>query len=315
VSRDRSDPRRTIDESVDVDDPHSTLETLRTPADLADARLHTLAEGLGVRRYDAPACLLEVYGDEVGRRIDLRSPPYRIGRIEGNAIIVRSGSVSRHHAEIRLGDYGYVVTDQGSTNGTFVNDARVHDAPLSHGDYLKIGSTVFKFLCADDLEASFVHEMERLGRLDGLTQLLRGDAFVELLEDRLRHARATGTELSVVAIEVDALDELRGRFGAGAADRVLSLLAGLLQQRIRQTDILARLDDTRFVLLLEATGATGAGLVTEKLRRFVALSTFRYNDTPMPVRIHAGIATAARATPTTARPLLETAIAALVATA
>jgi diguanylate cyclase (GGDEF)-like protein len=255
-----------------------------------------------------PCCLVEVYGEEQGRRLDLRTPPYTLGRVEGNAIVVRSASVSRQHAVVARNEYGYTVTDSGSTNGTFVNDTRVKHAPLNHGDYLKVGSTVFRVLACADLDEAYAHELERLNRIDGLTQLLRGDAFVGLLDERIRRA---GGELALILIETEALDDMRRRYGNAASDRVLSLLAGLLQQRVRQADLLARYDEARFALLLDGTGSHGATRVAEKLRRFVALSTFRYNDTPIPVRVRTGVSVVARDLPVSARRLIEQAVAAL----
>ncbi len=305
MSRDRSDSRLTVDEAAEVT---ANLDRLRTPVEAVDSRLDTLADAIGVRRPELPCCLVEVYGDDPGRRIDLSSPPYTLGRVDGNAIIVRSASVSRQHAIVARNEYGFIVTDSGSTNGTFVNDNRVKHAPLNHGDYLKVGSTVFRVLCCADLDEAYAHELERLNRIDGLTQLLRGDAFVGVLDERIRRA---GGELALIVIEAEALDEMRRRYGSAATDRVLSLLAGLLQQRVRQADLLARYDEARFALLLDGTGNHGATRVAEKLRRFVALSTFRYNDTPIPVRVRTGVSVVGREVLVPARRLIEQALAAL----
>ena len=54
-------------------------------------------------------------------------------------------TVSRRHAVIAPGEGGFVIRDQGSSNGTFVNGARVTEAPLRPGDEVSIGGTRFRF--------------------------------------------------------------------------------------------------------------------------------------------------------------------------
>lgn len=69
-----------------------------------------------------------------------------IGRDAGNAVpLAMDTTVSRRHAVIAPEEGGYVIRDQGSSNGTFVNGARVFEAPLRSGDEVSIGGTRFRF--------------------------------------------------------------------------------------------------------------------------------------------------------------------------
>jgi hypothetical protein len=69
-----------------------------------------------------------------------------IGRDPGNTVSLSTDStVSRRHAVIAPGDGGFVIRDEGSSNGTYVNGARVTEAPLRPGDELSIGGTRFRF--------------------------------------------------------------------------------------------------------------------------------------------------------------------------
>ena len=72
------------------------------------------------------------YADEDGQHsIPLDGEPVTIGRAPGQTIVLRDPSVSRQHAAIvREGD-GFVVVDQESTHGTYVNGTRVSRAVLS----------------------------------------------------------------------------------------------------------------------------------------------------------------------------------------
>ena len=68
----------------------------------------------------------------------------RIGRALDNDIVISDPGASRHHAELRNVAGGYRIVDLGSNNGTFVNGQRATDAPLSEGDVVGIGSSVFR---------------------------------------------------------------------------------------------------------------------------------------------------------------------------
>jgi pSer/pThr/pTyr-binding forkhead associated (FHA) protein len=52
---------------------------------------------------------------------------------------------SRRHARIHADGADYVLSDLGSTNGTFVNDESAGEVMLHDGDRITIGTTVLEF--------------------------------------------------------------------------------------------------------------------------------------------------------------------------
>jgi len=64
-----------------------------------------------------------------------------IGRHPANVVVLDDTKVSRDHAAIRATADGFVINDLRSTNGTFVNGARVDEQPLADGDVILVGST------------------------------------------------------------------------------------------------------------------------------------------------------------------------------
>ena len=83
------------------------------------------------------------------QRHPLRDGVCTLGRAEDCTLPLASGSVSRNHARIEVrGDRAW-VSDNGSKNGTFVNEARVERAhALQPGDRLRIGEVVFRLVLA-----------------------------------------------------------------------------------------------------------------------------------------------------------------------
>lgn len=85
------------------------------------------------------AVLIVRSGPQAGDRFTLRDGVTRLGRHPDSEIILDDITVSRRHVEIERTDEGYVVTDAGSLNGTYVNQERVDRAVLHHGDELQVG--------------------------------------------------------------------------------------------------------------------------------------------------------------------------------
>ncbi|MCI0336220.1 MAG: FHA domain-containing protein, partial [Acidobacteria bacterium] len=70
----------------------------------------------------------------------LETPRFTIGRGPENTLCVPESVVSRSHAElIRIGN-DFLLRDLGSTNGSFVNGARVSEQMLNDGDLLRFGN-------------------------------------------------------------------------------------------------------------------------------------------------------------------------------
>ena len=91
---------------------------------------------------DGPrATLRETRPDGTTRSIVFDGRPLTIGRAPDNGLVVRDGRASRHHARIDGRRGSLILSDLGSTNGSFVNDRRVESAALGAGDRIRIGTT------------------------------------------------------------------------------------------------------------------------------------------------------------------------------
>jgi pSer/pThr/pTyr-binding forkhead associated (FHA) protein len=59
--------------------------------------------------------------------------------------LVGDPTTSRRHAVIVSQNGGYLLRDEGSSNGTFVNDARITEQLLHPGDEIQVGNNRFRF--------------------------------------------------------------------------------------------------------------------------------------------------------------------------
>ena len=76
----------------------------------------------------------------------MSAQPLTIGKGPSTLQVADDPTVSTRHAEVALRGGLFVVTDLGSTNGTFVNNQRItQPTRLADGDLLRFGNTQLKF--------------------------------------------------------------------------------------------------------------------------------------------------------------------------
>src|SRR3954471_5711401 len=68
-----------------------------------------------------------------------------IGRLPDNGVHIDNLAVSGHHARILWEGDHFVLEDNNSLNGTFVNNRRINRAALRHGDLVLIGKHTISF--------------------------------------------------------------------------------------------------------------------------------------------------------------------------
>lgn len=80
-----------------------------------------------------------------GRRIELKNGTTTVGRDESSDIVIDDRGLSRIHFEIAWNGEVAAVRDRQSTNGTFVDDARISEVVLRSGSVVKAGRSEFEF--------------------------------------------------------------------------------------------------------------------------------------------------------------------------
>lgn len=101
---------------------------------------------------DAPiASLLVRSGSLKGKRLTVRTPVVNIGRADYNDLVIPEPSVSSSHAKLQRREGIWVLSDLGSTNGTYVDGERVtEETPLGPGAAIRFGEVTTLFESTDD---------------------------------------------------------------------------------------------------------------------------------------------------------------------
>jgi two-component system cell cycle response regulator len=239
-------------------------------------------------------CLVVIYTKEptlLGRRFVLDTSPVRIGRGVENHIVLEGDSVSRRHAHFEQRSGAWWCVDDGSTNGSYVNDDQImREARMSNGDRIKIGPTIFKFLTGQDVEAQYHEEIYRMTIIDGLTQVHVKRYLLESLDKELMRARRHARDLSFLMLDIDHFKAINDRHGHLAGDYVLKEVARLIQQRIRRDEVLARYGGEEFAIILPETTREGARSLAEGLRERIEQSRFTFQSEVIRVTISIGVA-------------------------
>jgi pSer/pThr/pTyr-binding forkhead associated (FHA) protein len=99
----------------------------------------------------AMATLLVRTGKRKGARLPIKVPVVNLGRADYNDIVIPDESVSGTHAKLQRREGVWMVVDNDSTNGTFVDDERVvGEAAVSPGAVIRLGDVAILFEPTDD---------------------------------------------------------------------------------------------------------------------------------------------------------------------
>jgi two-component system cell cycle response regulator len=240
-------------------------------------------------------CLVVIYTKEptlLGKRFVLEESPTRVGRGADNQIVLDGDSVSRRHAHFEhRAQTGWLVVDDGSTNGTYCNDEQVsREVLLRNGDRVKIGPTIFKFLSGADVEAQYHEEIYRMTIVDGLTQVHNKRYLFEALEREIIRARRHQRDLSILLFDIDHFKRINDVHGHLAGDYVLKELARVVQARIRRDEVFARYGGEEFAIILPETSLEGAVALAETLRQKVGEHHFVFQADSIRVTVSVGAA-------------------------
>src|SRR5262245_42143963 len=214
----------------------------------------------------------------------------RIGRGTDNHIVLDGDSVSRRHAHFERRNEAWYAMDDGSTNGTYVNERQIPEGVrLQNNDRIQVGPTIFKYLTGADAEAKYYEEIYRMTIVDGLTQIHNKRYLFEALERELIRARRHSRALSLVMFDIDFFKRINDECGHLAGDYVLREPAEGVQGRIRRGAV-ARYGVEVDAVRIPGTERQAALTRPETRREKVAAHRFAFQGEQISVTISMGCA-------------------------
>jgi diguanylate cyclase (GGDEF)-like protein len=240
--------------------------------------------------------LTVVGGPETGRVFEIPiGVESTLGRASGCTFQVEDASVSGVHARLaRLGS-AYLLTDAGSTNGTFVNDTPVKTSVvLQEGDRVQLGSaTFFRFSQVTEEEARALRKVYDAASRDGLTGAFNRKHVEDRLDAELAYARRHQTELSLAIFDVDHFKRVNDTLGHLVGDLVLKRVVEVLARGVRTEDVLGRYGGEEFVVVARGTAIDAAFLMAERIRVLLEQTRIDHGAGWLGVTLSAGVASLA----------------------
>ena len=126
-------------------------------------------------------------------------------------------------------------------------------------------------LLSTALHNAFIYQkMEHQSITDPLTGIKTRRFFNEALQSEFKRGMRSGRPFSVVLIDLDKFKEVNDSQGHLEGDLVLARIGRLLDQKVRQSNIVARYGGDEFVILMPETSSEQACALSERLRLWIA---------------------------------------------
>jgi len=134
--------------------------------------------------------------------------------------------------------------------------------------------------------------LEQLSITDGLTKLHNHRYFQESLTREIKRVSRTREPLAMLLVDIDDFKALNDRLGHAEGDALLVRIARILNESVRESDVLARYGGEEFVVLATGTDLDGAIFLAEKVRTAVAEASFGLPTAREPIRVTISIGVA-----------------------
>lgn len=241
---------------------------------------------------DLEACLIIVRGSPQGKRHELVKDTMVMGRDFTADIPINDANVSRKHAVVFKEGGAVKVKDNGSTNGTFVNDKQVKEpVELHKEDMIRLGNTILKYLPKGELEIFYAGTLESTTHTDALTKVYNKGYIMDALAAEFKRAKALHTDFSVMIFDLDHFKKVNDTHGHDAGDMVLRESCAVLRGRIfPKNAIVGRFGGEEFLALLPDMDVNDAMDLGEHVRHALETNAFVYEGKRIPVTASVGIA-------------------------
>jgi diguanylate cyclase (GGDEF)-like protein len=169
-------------------------------------------------------------------------------------------------------------------------------AALNRGadDFLTKPISNAQLIAAVNVRIQRARQVESLIVKDSLTGLLKHASFKEALELEVKRGRRLGKPVSVGMMDIDHFKQVNDTFGHAAGDVVITAVALLLRQRLRQSDVLGRYGGEGFAVLLQDCVEYDAKLLMDDIRKSFSEIKFSHAGKMFTCTLSGGLVSSAR---------------------
>lgn len=183
------------------------------------------------------------------------------------------GKFKLGHRAVHRCLYNMTLPDADLGSVTFFRKTRFSD------DEQKSLETLLASLAFPLRNAQQYRQAMQMALVDPLTRVGNRAAMEKALEREHQLLQRNGKPFALLMVDIDHFKQVNDRFGHGCGDQVIAKVAKTIEQVSRSTDMTFRYGGEEFALLLSATGAAGALITAERLRRAIEKLKIRHADT------------------------------------
>jgi diguanylate cyclase (GGDEF)-like protein len=137
---------------------------------------------------------------------------------------------------------------------------------------------------------ALVKDLENAAYNDALTGLYNRRHFLELALMSVGRSLRLGKQVFMVMLDLDFFKNVNDAYGHAAGDMVLRISAGILKKTVRAYDLVGRYGGEEFTLLLTDSDLYGARLLLERIRKNIAKSAIKYENSTIKITCSIGFA-------------------------
>jgi diguanylate cyclase (GGDEF)-like protein len=219
----------------------------------------------------------------------LATGTYTIGRGPRCEICLHDAEASRRHCQLRVDAASVWLHDLDSTNGTFVNGARIESRELARGDVIGIGVSTLRLVDCASTEWRAHRSLAEQACSDDLSGLLNRRGFRQRVDAALSGSRAHGP-LALLMLDADQFRTINERHGHGGGDRVIRHIGRCITAALPPGGFAGRVGGEEFAVVLPPDAAAGARDWAETLRETIARDAARETAIASAVTVSIGVA-------------------------
>lgn len=215
-----------------------------------------------------------------------------LGRSPECGLFLPDQGLSRVHAQVTQHGQLFLVLDQGSRNGTFVNHTRIDgQRPLRDGDRISLGAeTRLRFSLATSSEEAALKKTYEGATFDGLTGVFNRAQLERRLGVMVEASRRDRQPLALAMIDVDHFKRVNDTWGHLAGDEVLRVVAQRIRQGVRLNDLVGRYGGEEFVVALRGADTPTLAIRIDAIRKALSEQPIAAQGQSLRVTCSAGVA-------------------------
>lgn len=157
---------------------------------------------------------------------------------------------------------------EGTSLSGFVNRYRCKDGSYKYIEWRSKKVDKNTYSSARDVTISKLRENEltTIAIKDKLTNLFNRHYFYDIIGQQMEYSDRYNAPLSILILDLDHFKKVNDTWGHPIGDEVLKMTGELMQNVIRDTDILVRFGGEEFLVLMPKTDVDGALIAAEKIR-------------------------------------------------